>query len=446
MDMLTDAWAIIPAKYVEVCEVYNTHLRGEKIDLAAIEARIGRPLGNQKAYQVLNQKAIIPIEGVISKRVSLLHDISGGTSTEALQQQVLAAVEDPAVAEIILDIDSPGGAIDGVKTVADAIYAARGKKPITAWVDGTAASAAYWIASAADKILLKDLTSVVGSIGVVTAHRDYSEAEKKAGVKTTEITAGKYKRIDTQYAPLSEAGLAYIQSRVDAFYTIFVDDVARNRGVSPDVVLTDMADGRIFVGADAITAGLVDGVATWDAVIGSAPAPSPKRGVAALSETAADSSTPTEDPMEGFTQEQMDAAIAEATTTAVSDAIALEQARVQGILALAMPGYEALCMEMAADGKTSIEDAKTRILEAEQKTRSTATADLEAGSPAPLKAGSDASDVDPMEAALKERWEGSPAVRALYDGDFDAFTKAEKLRAEKTASGTVRVFTRAKSR
>ena len=448
MDILTDPWAIAPAKLVEVCEVYNTHLRGDKVDLKALEARLGRPMGNQKSYQVVNGKAVLPVEGVLSKRISLLHDISGGTSTELLQDQILAALADPAISEIILDIDSPGGAVDGVKTLSDAIYNARGKKPITAWVDGLAASAAYWIASAADRIYIKDATTMTGSIGVVTAHRDYSEMEKRIGIKTTEITAGKYKRIDTQYAPLSEEGMAYIKSRVDSLYTIFVDDVARNRGVAVDVVLTDMADGRVFVGTDAIAAGLVDGVSTWDEVI----APSarrPMRGAAANHEPAAESSTSTEDSMEGFTQEQLDAAVAEARQVGVAEGTKAgadaERSRIQSVLAISAPGHEALVQTLAFDGTTTPEQARAALFDAQQARKEETAKELEDGSPAPLKsvAGASGAQEDPN-AELKARWDASPSVRSLYSNDFDAYLKAETLRQEKASQGGVRILTKQK--
>ena len=96
---------------------------------------------------------------------------------------------DPAVKAIVLSIDSPGGTVDGTDNLANAIFAARGKKPIVALGDGTLASAAYWIASGADQIFASDNSAKIGSIGVVATHEDYSRAEENAGVKVTEITA-----------------------------------------------------------------------------------------------------------------------------------------------------------------------------------------------------------------------------------------------------------------
>ena len=101
---------------------------------------------------------------------------------------------------------------------------------------------------------------VMGSIGVVATHVDMSERERQSGVKTSEITAGAYKRISSAYEPLSAAGRADLQRQVDGIYGVFVEAVAHNRGVDIETVLTKMADGKIFIGMEAIEAGLADGV------------------------------------------------------------------------------------------------------------------------------------------------------------------------------------------
>lgn len=268
LDVLNAPWAIMPDKLAEITEIYATHLRGEKIDLKAIEAQLGRPLDNeQPPYQIIDGVALIGVQGVISKRMNMFSRISGGASTQLIGNDLRAALDDPRVHAIILDVDSPGGTVDGTQTLADTVFAARDVKPIVTWADGTMASGAYWIGSAASEAYISSDTTIVGSIGVVTQHVDVSRAEERHGVKTTEITAGKYKRIASEYAPLSEEGRAYLQAMIDQLYTVFVDGVARNRDTDADTVLKDMADGRLFVGRAAVTAGLVDGVSTLDDLI-----------------------------------------------------------------------------------------------------------------------------------------------------------------------------------
>lgn len=268
IDVLTSPWAIVPEKLYEIQEIYSTHLRGEKIDIAGIEAKIGKPAAeDEKPYDVVNQVAIVPIHGVIAKRMNLFTRISGGVSTELAGKAFDQALDDPEVAGILLDIDSPGGVIDGVQELADKVYAGRDTKPVVAYSDGMMASAAYWIGSAADLVYISGGTVMMGSIGVVATHVDYSQYEKKLGIKTTEIYAGKYKRIVSQYKPLSKEGRQDLQDTVDYLYTVFVDEIAKNRGRSAETVLEDMADGKIFIGKQSIDAGLVDGVSTRDRII-----------------------------------------------------------------------------------------------------------------------------------------------------------------------------------
>jgi hypothetical protein len=159
---------------------------------AFAEARSDRPSsGGTGAKQNV---AVIPVYGVIAHRAHMVQDICGpgGTSTEMLTAAINAAVDDPTVRSIVLDVDSPGGSVFGVQEVADAIYQAREKKPIAAVANATAASAAYWIASAAHEIFVTP-SGMVGSIGVFGQHVDTSAADKAAGKVVTTISAGKYK-------------------------------------------------------------------------------------------------------------------------------------------------------------------------------------------------------------------------------------------------------------
>lgn len=269
IDVLNSPWAIVPDKFLQIVEIYDTHLRGEKIDVAAIEARIGKPLKNEQTrYSVEGGVAIIPIDGVLSKKMNLFSEISGGVSTQMLGHTFQQAIDDPTVHSIILAIDSPGGTVDGTQNVADQIFASRGKKKVVALASGMMGSAAYWIGSAADQVFISSDTDIVGSIGVVATHIDYSQQEHARGVKITEIAAGKYKRIASQHEPLTPEGRASIQDQIDHVYSIFVDSVAKHRGVSSQDVLDKMADGRIFLGKKARDAGLVDGVSTLDALVG----------------------------------------------------------------------------------------------------------------------------------------------------------------------------------
>lgn len=273
LDVLTSPWAIMPEKLLEIQAVYFTHLRGDKIDLAGLEDKFAKSPSSSApdtAYDLRNGVAIIPVHGIIAKRMNLFTRISGGISTQLLKRDILAAVDDPQVRSIILDVDSPGGTVDGTEELADAIAAAAGVKQVVAYTDGLMTSAAYWIASAADMIYISGETPTIGSIGVVTAHVDYSGYEEKIGVKTTEIYAGKYKRIASEYRPLSTEGRAYLQDQVDYLYSIFVNKVSAHRAGQlsiPKEGTIPWAEGKLFTGIQALEAGLVDGVETKDRII-----------------------------------------------------------------------------------------------------------------------------------------------------------------------------------
>lgn len=256
-------WALHPAKFEEIAAFLDRRLAGEK--LAFPEAAAG-PQGNKAdgSYDIVDGTAIIPVYGVIDKRMNMLMKYSGGTSTELLARDFQKAMNDPQVQAILLDVDSPGGSVDGPKDLADLIYQARGQgKPVVAFANGLMASAAYWIGSAADAVVGND-TAEVGSIGVAAMHYDFSLADEQAGVKRTAIFAGKYKRIASDEKPLSEEGRDYLQGIVDDYYGLFVEAVARNRGADVETVQNKMADGRIFIGKKALKAGLIDKIGNFN--------------------------------------------------------------------------------------------------------------------------------------------------------------------------------------
>lgn len=265
LDLIQDkAWALTPAKLDEI----NTFLEARLADPAySIELARGKS-GNraEDRYEVRDGVAIIPVYGVLDKRANLFMEISGGTSTQLLQRDIKQALYDPMVDSILLDIDSPGGAVDGTKELADFLVESRGKKPIIAFANGLMASAAYWIGSAADRIIAND-TAMVGSIGVALTHYDRSEQDAKLGVKRTMVYAGKYKRIASDEKPLSEEGQEYLQGIVDTYYTIFIESIAGNRGMDPEQVIAKMADGREFIGKQAKKAGLVDHIAHFETAL-----------------------------------------------------------------------------------------------------------------------------------------------------------------------------------
>jgi signal peptide peptidase SppA len=423
-DVLTSPWAILPARLQEICAIYQAHAHGQKADLAAIEAAIARNLDNeQKGYEVIDRVAVVPLEGVIAKRMNLFSRISGGVSTQLFQRDVLAAADDPEAHSIVLLVDSPGGTVDGTQAAMQAIRTARQKKPVVAVVDGLGTSAAYWIASAAQRIYIVDDTTEVGSIGVVATHIDQSAAEERAGLKYTEITAGKYKRIAGAHAPLTQEGRASIQDQVDQIYTIFVNDVADNRGRDVETVLNDMADGRLFIGRKAVESGLVDGIRSLQAVIADLNDPqsqdklgahAPKTGgrtmekvmicgVECTTQEAVDSAvTAAMDKARAESQAKAAADSEQAVAAAKQDGItagaAAERARILAVEEQSMPGHESLVAEMKADGKTTGPEAAARILQAEKAKIASTSQALIDGAPKSAQAAERPAETQPADA------------------------------------------------
>lgn len=256
-------WAIMPEKLQAILDFIDLKATGiitaEEIESITAKAPT-------KYKNIKGNVAVLPLFGVISQRMNMLTAISGGTSIEQFGASFDAAVSDESIGAIVFDVDSPGGGVYGVQEVAEKIYGARGKKPIVAVTNSLNASAAYWISSAADEIVITP-SGEVGSIGVLAVHTDVSEADKSLGLKRTMVKAGKYKTEGIPYEPLDKDGLAYIQSRVDDYYEIMTSDIARNRSVTQSKVKSGFGEGRVVGAKQAVEMGMVDRTGTFEQVI-----------------------------------------------------------------------------------------------------------------------------------------------------------------------------------
>lgn len=206
--------------------------------------------------------AIIPVQGTLVQKLGSLRPYSGMTGYNGIRQAFTAALTDDAVEAIVLDVDSPGGEVSGCFDLVDLIHASRGIKPIHAILSEFAFSAAYAIASAADVITVPR-TGGTGSVGVICLHVDYSQALTDAGLKVTLITYGARKSDGYPEIPLSDDALARFQADVNTIGEIFVETVARNRGLTMERV-RDM-QATTYLGAAGVAQGLADAVAAPDA-------------------------------------------------------------------------------------------------------------------------------------------------------------------------------------
>ena len=216
--------------------------------------------GPEFTYDIYNSVAIIPIHGLLTKRKELFSSILGTTSYEEIFEAISSALADEKVEKILLDIDSPGGEVGGLFDLVDFIYNARIQKPIYAFANDHAFSAAYAIASATSKIFVNRVSGV-GSIGVIATHVDVSEADKKEGIKYTTIFAGEKKNDLSPHEPLSENAMSDLQIEVNRLYEIFIETVARNRNTISETIRS--TEAGIYFGRNAITAGLADELADF---------------------------------------------------------------------------------------------------------------------------------------------------------------------------------------
>lgn len=269
-------WAITAAYLLLIKDVMAFRAAGNRLTEDELRARLaGARIGgahdsNMAAHGDAGQSgsvAVLPLIGIIAHRIGTAGDISTeGTSVQGFTKRFRDAVADAGVGSIVIDVDSPGGAVDGVPELADEIFNARGTKPIVAVANTFAASAAYWLAVQADELVVTP-SGEVGSIGVFGMHEDISEALAMKGVRTTLISAGKFKTEGNPFEPLTEEARDAMQAAVDGFHDMFVKAVARGRGVKPGEVRKGFAEGRTVLAREAIDEGMADRVATLDQTV-----------------------------------------------------------------------------------------------------------------------------------------------------------------------------------
>lgn len=207
--------------------------------------------------------AVIPITGPLaSSWPDWLEAIEQVGSYQRIGAAFARAVADPRAESILLAIDSPGGSVVGLSELGDMIYAARGKKPIVAQSAGMVASAAYYLAAQADKFYASRM-DMIGSIGTIMVVNDYSEAFAKAGIRPVVLSSAPkdrpFKSTGVPGTAITPAQEADLQRIVDGYFADFKAAVQRGRRM-PDAQFTKAADGRVWLGSEALTMGLVDGV------------------------------------------------------------------------------------------------------------------------------------------------------------------------------------------
>lgn len=250
VNILPAYWAMKPEALRKAVNDAASH----RADLAPREA--GVLPGERKLYRLENGLAVIPVQGNLLKE---FHYPPFWTSYVVVRAQLEAALSDPDVRAVLLDIDSPGGTVAGFQDLADAVFAARSRKPVYAWTDGTACSAAYGVGAGA-KLFAASPMAEVGSVGVVWVHSEWTKYDERVGLTVTVLRAGEFKALGNEFEALDAKAREVHQATLEGMYSLFRASVVKARGARglSEKTFEDWAEGRVFLAGDAVKVGLLD--------------------------------------------------------------------------------------------------------------------------------------------------------------------------------------------
>lgn len=407
-------WAIQP----DMLDTIAAISRREGAGVEAVESRIGRPLQNSRSVTLRDGVAVVPVTGPIFRYANLMTEVSGATSIEMLAKDFTAALDAKDVSAIVLDINSPGGQVTGIAEFADMVR--QSSKPVVAYVDGLAASAAYWIAAAAGSVVMSK-NAMAGNVGAVL-----SLDTRKSGNRTEIVSSqSPNKRPDVA----TDAGRAQLQAMVDAQAQVFIENVAAFRGKAPESVIADWNGGAVFIAADAVRIGMADAVGSLESVItglsGKSSAPVSQQQQPVLKGSVMN--------LEELRAAHPDLCSALLEEGRISGAAA-ERERILAVEAQTLPGHEKLIAQLKADGVTTGEMAAVAVLKAERSLATSRVDALRSDAPAPVPHASvpvDATDVDadlPLEERCKAAWGKNAGLRAEFGNTFESYLAFERAR------------------
>ena len=223
------------------------------------EARPPEPL----RFAKLGNVAVVGIKGSLINGYAGYMGYYGYTGYGDVKAAVAQALSDETVSSILLDVDSGGGQVAGVHDLSKFLSKANKVKPLVTYTGGTMASAALWSGSSSKKIVASE-SAMVGSLGILVMHVDRTEQLAKEGLKVEVIRAGTHKALSNPYEKLSKTARAEMEDQAQAFYDLFLGHVAEQRGLNTEVADEKFGQGRVFVGQQAVDAGLVDKLGSFE--------------------------------------------------------------------------------------------------------------------------------------------------------------------------------------
>jgi signal peptide peptidase SppA len=365
-----------------------------------------RPLANTRTAAIRDGVAVIPISGIITPRTDLFTILMGGTPLDRLAKDFMAAVADPSVRAILLDIDSPGGVAVGPSEMAEVIHKACADKPVWSYVGRNCCSAAYWLASSTERILAHK-SALVGSIGVVSTI-PVQETPDADGYKYIEIVSSnaKNKRPD----PRTPEGIDTIRAELDALENEFIRSVAAYRNLPEDTIKSDFGQGGVLIGDKAVAAGMADALSTYESALTElSNLTKPMKGEPEMEKN----ETPA-----AITPEQIAAYREEGAKAERERLLALDE--------IATAGHEDLLAAAKSDPTMTAEKLALEIVKSEKAkgtgyiaSLKTAEAAMPAVAPS-VPAPAAAQDATPEERAESE-WNAKAEIRKEFSGDKEAF-------------------------
>lgn len=229
----------------------------------------GRDEPKEAPYNLQGAVAVVDITGSLINGTAGFMSYFGYTGYGDIRNSLVAAVSDPAVGSILLNVDSGGGQVAGVHELAQLIARVDKVKPVVTYTGGTMASAALWLGAGGRKVVATQ-TAMVGSLGILQIHIDRTKQLEMDGIKATVIRAGEEKALNNPYEPLSEAGKAGMQAQADEMYSVFLGHVAAQRKLPVATAEKQFGGGRVFVGQQALSANLVDELGGFEAAYAAA--------------------------------------------------------------------------------------------------------------------------------------------------------------------------------
>lgn len=362
-------WAMDELKLRQICDVFERHVNGIKLsdqEIDSITASSRSAGKKEKEYEVVNGKAVIPVSGVIAKYSNLVNGYSQprGVSLEKLSSQLHTALNDRLVNSIMLVIESPGGSVRGLADFADELYQASFEKPVEAFADDLAASAAYYIGSQAQRIYANQSASV-GSIGVYTLVADTTKLYENIGYKIHIVRSGSNKGVGASGVPITKENLKVIGEEINGHFEMFLNAIMRSRKENglEEKSLRELADGRTYLAEQAVKNKLIDGVMTLNqALLTESPEPRIRNSAAVVAAEKIEENKIKKKEQNMSEETKKDAAAKEE----IQNAMAADRKRVASILET-FPGdaYTDLRKE-AIEGGYSLEQTKAKAYDIAQ--------------------------------------------------------------------------------